>query len=51
MVGLAERMAKELEKKGYGEGQLLLRIDPRGTHNEKHWRRRARAALRFMFRK
>jgi predicted alpha/beta superfamily hydrolase len=47
----ASAMADHLRQRGYGEDRLLLRIDKRGTHNEKHWRRRLPRALRFMFKK
>jgi len=51
MARTAEEMARILRHRGYGDDRLLLRIDKRGTHNEKHWRRRLPRALRFMFRK
>lgn len=44
-------VADLLRPRGYGEDRLRVRIDKRGTHNEKHWRRRLPNALRFMFRK
>ncbi len=51
MLGLSERVVRELARKDYAPGQLKWRADPRGTHNERHWARRARSALRFMFRR
>ncbi len=51
MFAVAERMVRLLERKGYGEGQLLWRPDPRGIHHERAWSRRAPQALSFMFRK
>jgi len=37
--------------KGYRDDRLLVRVDKRGGHNEKHWRRRLPRALRFMFKR
>lgn len=50
MLALVERMAGLLDKRGYGENQLMWRPDRRGAHAETHWRRRLPKALRFMFR-
>ncbi len=46
----AERMAKSLMARGWGEDTLLWRPDAKGTHAERHWRRRFPKALRFLFR-
>jgi enterochelin esterase-like enzyme len=51
MVALVERVAAELRRRGYDERSLLVRVDPRGTHAERHWRRRLKSALRFMYRR
>lgn len=51
MAGAVQSMADLLRKRGYGEDRLMVRIDSRGTHHEKHWRRRLPRALRFMFRR
>lgn len=51
LVALSEKVVRALEQKGYHPGQLKWRKDPRGTHNERHWARRIRPALRFMFRR
>ncbi len=51
MLPLAEQMARHLGQRGYAKGQLLWRPDARGTHSERHWRRRVPLALRFMFRR
>ena len=50
MLPIVARMADHLKGRGYPEGQLLWRPDSRGQHSERHWRRRAPRALRFMFR-
>jgi predicted alpha/beta superfamily hydrolase len=50
MIQLAERMASHLRERGYRGEQLMWRPDPKGTHSEQHWRRRAPKALRFMYR-
>jgi predicted alpha/beta superfamily hydrolase len=51
MVEAAREMAVYLKARGYSEDQLMWRPDARGTHSERHWRRRIRKALRFMFRR
>lgn len=44
-----ERFATLLAEKGWRLGSdLQHRVDPRGSHNEKSWRRRATTALRFV---
>ena len=50
MPGLAERLARTLRLRGYGPLDLLWRPDARGTHQERHWRRRLPKALWFLFR-
>lgn len=49
MMRGAERMAALLAQRGYGADMLRFRRDPRGKHSETDWRRRAPAALRFLF--
>lgn len=49
MMRGAERMAALLAQRGYGADTLRFRRDPRGKHSEVDWRRRAPAALRFLF--
>ncbi len=50
MIVLAERMAGLLEARGYAARQFMWRPDPKGSHSERAWRRRAPKALRFMYR-
>jgi predicted alpha/beta superfamily hydrolase len=50
MVDVSRRMAETLRGRGYTDDRLRFRADKRGTHNEKHWRRRLPLALRFLFR-
>lgn len=50
MLQLARRMEGMLRARGYGEDKLKLVADPKGTHSERDWRRRALPALRFMYR-
>ena len=46
-----DRVATKLSKKGAAAGRdLLYVVDPRGEHNERHWRRRLPIALRFLLR-
>lgn len=47
---LVERMARLLRDRGYDERSLLCKVDPKGTHSERAWRRRLPAALRFFYR-
>ena len=49
MLPMAEKMVESLRERGYSEKQLMWRPDSRGSHNEKHWRRRFPKALKFMF--
>jgi hypothetical protein len=51
MLPVVREMAKLLEHQGYSAAQLKFRPDARGQHNERAWRRRLPAALRFMFRR
>ncbi len=45
----ATRMSELLSRRGWREGEdLHLRIDPRGTHSERAWRRRVTGALRYV---
>ena len=46
----SERMAKALFLRGWDEDTLMWRPDAKGTHAERHWRRRFPKALRFLFR-
>jgi predicted alpha/beta superfamily hydrolase len=48
MLRAAERMETLLRSREYGQETLRFRNDPRGTHSERDWRRRAPAALRFL---
>ena len=51
LAGLVGDMARHLEGRGwrpYGDLRVLFRADPKGTHNEAHWRRRLPKALRFL---
>lgn len=51
MLAHARRLADHLRHaKGYDERALRFRVDKRGRHRELDWRRRAPAALRFLFR-
>lgn len=50
LLPLAAAMAAHLASRGYDEGNLMWRPDPRGAHNEASWRRRLSKALRFMYR-
>jgi predicted alpha/beta superfamily hydrolase len=45
---LAQRMAEHLAARGWGPERLRWRLDPKGAHNERSWRRRLPAALRFL---
>jgi len=45
----ADRLAAHLRTRGYGTDRLLWRGDPQGRHAEASWRRRAPAALHFLF--
>lgn len=45
----ATRMGELLARRGWRQGdELQLRIDPRGTHSERSWRRRVTGALRYV---
>lgn len=51
MRPLVVQLGRELHGRGWragGEHRVLVRVDPRGRHNEKSWRRRLPAALRFL---
>ncbi len=51
MIKHAREMAEHLETRGWGTGEKLMwRPDAKGTHSERHWRRRLPKALRFLFR-
>jgi predicted alpha/beta superfamily hydrolase len=49
MATLVEDMGRHLAARGWNPAQLLVRIDPKGAHSERAWRRRLPKALRFMF--
>jgi len=52
LVELVSEMARHLEGRGWSTGgdlRVFFRADPKGTHNEAHWRRRLPKALRFLF--
>jgi predicted alpha/beta superfamily hydrolase len=49
MATLVEEMGRHLSSRGWRGAQLMIRIDPRGAHAERAWRRRLPKALRFMF--
>lgn len=50
LVGAVEELGGVLQSKGYDDGQLRVRTDPRGAHDERSWRRRVPEALRFVYR-
>lgn len=50
MIRHAREMAEYLGQRGYGSDRLMWRPDSKGTHAERHWRRRLPKALRFLFR-
>jgi predicted alpha/beta superfamily hydrolase len=51
MLPVVRETAKVFKTKGYSATQLKFVPDAQGQHNEKAWRRRLPAALRFMFRR
>jgi predicted alpha/beta superfamily hydrolase len=51
MFADAEHLCALLRARGLGADRLLWRPDQRGTHHERHWRRRLPKALRFLFRR
>lgn len=46
---LVQAVGERLRERGYGGEQVVVRIDPRGDHHERSWRRRLPAALRFFY--
>jgi len=50
MIKHAREMAELLARNGWDDDRLLWRPDSKGTHSERHWRRRLPKALRFLFR-
>ncbi len=50
LIPLLQRKADHLGERGYDSDRLMWRIDAKGTHSEKSWRRRLPKALRFMYR-
>lgn len=51
MLPVVREMSKVFKAKGYSATQLKFVPDAKAQHNEKAWRRRLPAALRFMFRR
>jgi predicted alpha/beta superfamily hydrolase len=51
MFEQAAQMAALLVRRGYPASHVRWRPDRRGTHHERHWRRRLPGALRFLFHK
>jgi enterochelin esterase-like enzyme len=51
MFNDAAHLARLLGAEGMGSDRLMWRPDARGTHHERHWRRRLPKALRFLFRR
>jgi len=49
MLSLARILAEQLRQRGYGRDRLRFREDPHGAHDERAWRRRLPAALRFLY--
>ncbi len=49
LLRAAESLAHKLASRGYDGHALKFVAAKRGAHNEKHWRRRAPGALRFLF--
>jgi predicted alpha/beta superfamily hydrolase len=49
MLKAAQRLAEHLRGRGWDDSSLRFLASRRGTHNEKHWRRRAPLALEFLF--
>jgi predicted alpha/beta superfamily hydrolase len=45
----AKRLADLLRQRGWADADLLWHASRQGTHSEKHWRRRAPAAIKFLF--
>ncbi len=50
MLQHAKQMSEVLAARGWGAEKLMWRPDQKGTHSERHWRRRLPKALRFLFR-
>ena len=49
MLAAAQRLADHLRGRGWDDASLQFVAAKRGTHSEKHWRKRAPDALRFLF--
>jgi enterochelin esterase-like enzyme len=49
LLRTVERMAGELRGRGWDDGSLRVVAAKRGTHSEKAWRRRAPAAIEWLF--
>ena len=49
MLKATQHLTQELQGRGWDDGSLRFVAAKRGTHSEKHWRRRAPGALQFLF--
>jgi predicted alpha/beta superfamily hydrolase len=49
MLEAARKLAGDLRTRGWDDGSLRFVEAKRGTHSEKHWRRRAPGAIEFLF--
>jgi enterochelin esterase-like enzyme len=49
MLVAARQLADALRERGWDEGSLRFVESKRGTHSEKHWRRRAPSAIEHLF--
>jgi predicted alpha/beta superfamily hydrolase len=49
LLRAAERLASELQARGWDDGSLQFVVAKRGTHSEKAWRRRAPSAIEWLF--
>lgn len=49
MLASAKQLAESLKARGWNDHELRFVASKRGAHSEKHWRRRAPGALRFLF--
>jgi predicted alpha/beta superfamily hydrolase len=50
MIEPAQRLVALLRERGYDDKTLKFRLDSRGRHDERAWRRRFAAAVRFLLR-
>lgn len=49
LAGLVRELGDSLRQRGYGPERVRVVVDARGAHNERTWRRRLPAALRFFY--